>query len=157
LAGESSERSKESESSLGQQNFGFHLSSGAQNLWELLWQHLESGASRPLGSHHMLESLLQEIPAHCLVEPYIENEVRYQLMIERNISSRIPVGSAHGKPAPGAFWRCRSRRQFVSLVIDLDSRRIFAHDLSYLFWRRRSNSNLALVGLSPRRTGTRTF
>jgi hypothetical protein len=45
----------------------------------------------------------------------------------------VPVGLAHGEPALGAFWRSQSRRQFRCRVIDLDTWRLFTHDLLNIF------------------------
>jgi hypothetical protein len=70
--------------------------------------------------------------------------------IELKFELKIPVGSMHNKPASGAPWRSQSGRWFGGRVIDLDLRRLLAHDLLWLFRRWHSSSNLALAGSSPR-------
>jgi hypothetical protein len=45
----------------------------------MLWQHLESGASQPLGTHRWLENPSHENLVQYPVESYTQNEVKNQI------------------------------------------------------------------------------
>jgi hypothetical protein len=90
-------------------------------------------------------------------EPYVENEVRYQLTIDRYMRSRVPIGLAHGKPALGVSWGSRGRRWFGSGIIDFDSHSLLTGGLLYLQSSGQSGGSFMLTNPSPRRPNAGTF
>jgi hypothetical protein len=74
----------------------------------------------------------------CIVGPCMGSKDKKLIRGEERFMLRVPIGQAHGRLAPSAFWRTQSMGRLWSRVVDLDSFCLLAHNLPRFLQRRRS-------------------